>query len=263
MSRLFSKHIKTDTVSFKYARGLSDRNGKEFHPFYEIILFLGGEAQLISDKMNIRLNPGDIIFIPKECYHQLIVTGSQEEYFRCVINFLGDKSLEPFFEDLNEITFMKIESETKHLFDKLIGFTESTFCDAVKGELLNACLVLILEKLSGFAKMPAYPKNSELMSKCIAYISDNLCGGISVPDIAHNLNVSVSTLTHSFKNEMQIPIHQYIIKKRLMLAHQKILNGEPATSVAVECGFSDYSGFYKQYKKMFNTAPSSTVYILG
>ena len=55
---------------------------------------------------------------------------------------------------------------------------------------------------------------------------------------------------------MNISIHQYILKKKLVMAHHKILDGIPATQAAIDCGFNDYSGFYKQFKKMFNKAPS-------
>lgn len=34
------------------------------------------------------------------------------------------------------------------------------------------------------------------------------------------------------------------------------MDGQPATQAAIECGFNDYSGFYKQFKKMFNKSPS-------
>ena len=79
---------------------------------------------------------------------------------------------------------------------------------------------------------------------------------ITVAKISETLNVSKSCVAHIFKKEMNISIYKYILEKRLILAHNKILDGMPATLVALECGFSDYSGFYKQYKKMFNTAPS-------
>jgi AraC-like DNA-binding protein len=66
----------------------------------------------------------------------------------------------------------------------------------------------------------------------------------------------VSCLAHTFKEQMNISIHQFILKKRLVMAHHKILAGEPATKAAMECGFNDYSGFYKQYKKLFGKNPS-------
>lgn len=56
---------------------------------------------------------------------------------------------------------------------------------------------------------------------------------------------------------MNIPIRKYVIKKRLILAHSKILKGELSSVAAIECGFNDYSGFYRQYKKMYDITPST------
>ena len=74
--------------------------------------------------------------------------------------------------------------------------------------------------------------------------------------MAHRLSVSVSTLTQTFKKDMNISIYQYILRKKLILAQQKIQDGESVTSAAIQCGFNDYSSFYKQYKKMFGVMPS-------
>jgi AraC-like DNA-binding protein len=58
------------------------------------------------------------------------------------------------------------------------------------------------------------------------------------------------------QKEMYISIHKFIVKKRLIQAHHRICAGEAVTVVAMECGFQDYSGFYKQYKKAFGFPPS-------
>ena len=63
--------------------------------------------------------------------------------------------------------------------------------------------------------------------------------------------MSVSTFTQSFKRDMNISVYQYILRKKLILARQRIHEGESATAAAMSCGFNDYSSFYKQYKKMF------------
>ena len=79
---------------------------------------------------------------------------------------------------------------------------------------------------------------------------------LSVEAVAKQLNVSASLLSHAFKKEMNISFYQYVLKKRLTLAFQKIKDGEPAVLVAERCGFHDYSNFYRQYKKAFGVTPS-------
>ena len=94
MSELFSRSISGDTVGFKHAKGVSDRSGKEFHLFHEIILFLGGQAELISETVHTALHPQTLIVIPKETYHQLVISGDPSQYCRCVFQFSQNVLLE-------------------------------------------------------------------------------------------------------------------------------------------------------------------------
>ena len=58
-----------------------------------------------------------------------------------------------------------------------------------------------------------------------------------------------SYLSHVFKNDLHISIHKYVLEKRLILANKKIRQSVNPTVAASECGFADYSAFYRQYKK--------------
>ena len=53
-------------------------------------------------------------------------------------------------------------------------------------------------------------------------------------------------------------IHKYVLEKRLILANKKIRQSVNPTVAASECGFADYSGFYRQYKKMFGVSPAKS-----
>jgi len=255
MKRLFKHYIKTDNIIFKYANGESEKIGKEIHPFNEIILLLEGDAEFISENIRKKIVPNTIIVIPQETYHQVVIKGDKQNYRRCTINFDTPK-LKPLIQQaLNEITLLSADDDFTYLFGKLIKFAENN--DQNSQIALNSFLVLILCEIS--AKKDAAIKEisqNPLIISVISYINQNLSKNISIPKIARLNNISESSLSHIFKKEMNISIHQYIIKKRLIAAHHKINLGVAATTAAVECGFNDYSGFYKQYKKMFGFPPS-------
>ena len=46
------------------------------------------------------------------------------------------------------------------------------------------------------------------------------------------------------------------LAQKLILANRRIESGCGAVQAAAECGFANYSGFYKMYKKMFGFSPS-------
>lgn len=258
MSELFSRYVNGENVSFKHAKGVSDRSGKEFHLFHEILLFLGGEAELISETVHTRLLPQTLIVIPKETYHQLIITGDQSEYCRCVFQFHeSDRNAALIGAGLQELFITESDAATGYLFSKMMQLAKNPEIQPTQ-DVAQAVLCLLLDEIRAKKSMAIEKDlNDALTKQAIDYMSQRLTEPLSVKDIARHLNVSPSTLMHTFKKNMNIPIHKYLIKKRLILAHAKISGGEPAILAAAECGFNDYSGFYKQYKAMFDTTPSS------
>jgi len=141
------------------------------------------------------------------------------------------------------------------MFEKLIKNSKSPTPNS-KLQLRSMLMLILCEINEKSATMHSKYKQNEMIAPVIEYITRNLSKSMSVEEIAKANHISTSSLAHLFKKEMNIPIYQYIIKKRLILAHRKISDGELASTAAIECGFNDYSGFYKQYKKLFNCSPS-------
>ena len=252
MYKFFSNHLSQDNIFFKHARGISERSGKEFHPFHEIIYFLGGEAEFISEKLHLNLPPQTLIVIPCETYHQMVIHGDQQMYYRCLLQFSQEHNIS---HKMNDINVIRGDWEINYLFGKLITAAEKQ--NQSSSVLLEPMLVLLLDSLKEKSTLSEETRvHSDVVQRAIEYINQNLNRSIPIHDIAVFCNVSKSSLTHTFKNEMHIPLHKFIVKKRLIIAHHKISSGVPATKAALDCGFHDYSGFYKQYKNNFGFAPS-------
>lgn len=253
----FDSRITTSDMMFKYAKGASNRIGKEFHPYHEIVLFMGENAVLYSDTQQMQIKPGTLIVIPKETYHQLNIKGDRESYVRCVLNFGDMPEIREFTKKyMTKIYGYEASEEIKFLFKKLIKTAESNFTSEQKAVILKSAVIMILSELSEAKKIKKESKISEITQKSIQYIEKNIAVNFRTKDIAKFLNVSESHLSHIFKKEMNISVHQYILRKRLAIAYEKIKNGVPATVAAYECGFSEYSNFYRQYKKTFDFSPS-------
>ena len=222
MSDLFTRYLTGDNISFKHAKGISDRSGKEFHLFHEIILFLGGDAELISETVHIKLKPQTIIVIPKETYHQVLIKGKQDEYCRCVFQFYeteGNKTLVK--RTMQGLFVTECDKNILYLFSKMIELAkkqDTTYCDTVSGAVLNLLVDEIRQKKSMHIEKDL---SNALTRQAIELINNNLTDNLNVESLAQRLNVSSSTLMHTFKKTMNISIHKYIIEKRLILAHSK------------------------------------------
>ncbi len=256
MADIFEKYIRTNKTIFKYAKGRSVESGKEFHVYHEIILFMGGDAEFISEDIHLPIKPGTLIVIPKETYHQILIHGNHENYRRCVIHFYDSPEYLSFFSDkMLSQTIITEDKDIDFLFKKLIHASSENGC-----KILDATLVLLFNEIAEKSNVFASENiQNPYVKHAVEYINHNINKKIIINEIAKECMISPSSLSHVFKREMNIPLHKFIIKKRLINAYHRIMSGEAATAVAIECGFNDYSGFYKQYKKMFNVTPSQKV----
>ena len=93
---------------------------------------------------------------------------------------------------------------------------------------------------------------SPVIQRAIAYIDENYMHKITVETVAKHLYVSPSSLAHKFRKELNIPIYQYISKKRILSVQKLVESGETYIDAAVKSGFSDYSCFYRIYKKYYH-----------
>ena len=258
MPNEFQKITRTDEIFFKYAKGMRDVVGKEVHTYNEILFFISGDVEFISEKGRETLSPNTAVIIPKEMFHQFIVIGDNSDYIRCVFNFESVSELENLiFSKINKIMLLQSE-KINELFETLMNIDSmnltKTEADILLKSLFAQILVSIKTEGSVFLNQASFfnPK----VEAALSYINKNLQNPITVPDIAKALNISDSHLAHIFKKDMHISVHKYILEKRLVLARNKIRSSTPPERAAIESGFNDYSGFFVQFKKMFGVSPS-------
>ncbi len=257
MQNKFSKFVNDDRCTYKHAKGTSANPSKEFHNYHEIILFVGGKTTFLSEEKRIPLSPYQIIIIPKETYHQFINI-TDEEYHRCVFSFYDIPEFEELITKCMYSTrVIGASKEQELLFRKMNETVDSDRSEKEKQIVMQALLALVLSEVAhDHSAVKEGSEPNEITSKSIEIINENLGNRLSIEDISKKLNVSVSTLTQTFKKDMNISVYQYILRKKLIMARQRIQDGESATTAAMLCGFNDYSSFYKQYKKMFGVMPS-------
>ncbi len=258
MNDEFAKIIKTDEIKFKYAKGMRDIIGNEIHPYHEIFLFMGGNASFISESGTEKLLPFTIVIIPKETFHCFVVSGDEKDYCRCVFNFENVSELDEIIEKkMSGISLIRDET-VNNLFLELKRLVDFSLETIEKKILLKSLFAQILVYIKTQDNNSLEANINPITKSIVDYIAQNINNPLSVKTIASELHISESHLAHIFKKDLHIPIHKYILEKRLILANKKIKNSVNATQAAMECGFQDYSGFYKQYKKMFGIPPSKS-----
>lgn len=100
-------------------------------------------------------------------------------------------------------------------------------------------------------------EGKHLVSRIIDYINEAPQNIENMDMLAEHFKYSYSYINQTFRQSMGISIWDYVILKRLTMARDAIRSGVPAVTAAQEAGFTDYSSFYRQFKKRFGTTPAN------
>jgi AraC-like DNA-binding protein/quercetin dioxygenase-like cupin family protein len=94
---------------------------------------------------------------------------------------------------------------------------------------------------------------AEVLRFCEAHFSDP----ISVPQLAAKMFLSPSRFGEIFKRETGVPPAKYLHRLRLDRAQALLKTSkEPATDIALRCGFSDAAQFSRAFRAAFGIAPT-------
>ncbi|MBQ9766757.1 MAG: helix-turn-helix domain-containing protein [Lachnospiraceae bacterium] len=98
----------------------------------------------------------------------------------------------------------------------------------------------------------------EVLTTALEYIETNLSADIKTEDVAAECYCSKAALEKMFRCLTGISVHDYIIRRRMMLAARTIL-AEPEANlldVALSCGYSTNESFSRAFKSVWNCNPS-------
>ena len=144
---------------------------------------------------------------------------------------------------------------------------ENVGSEAERIALMNAGLMAVLGELKGIAEgddsyvTSPLPEgdaiSSEIVSSVIAYINDHLTEEWTLDTLESKFFFSKSYINRAFKMSTGSSVWDYVVMKRLLVARALLREGKSANEASEECGFRDYSSFYRQYKRRFGVPPSN------
>lgn len=239
---------------------VDDEYTEHFHLGYELLYFLEGDIEYVIENKRYVLKPGDLLFIKPGEHHFLTIL-SPQRYERIVIKFDDawiPSQLALKMKELKEKSghYSVRGTELEELFERFDRHAAAYSGDALC-VLIQSCLIELLVKYwcLEMDELPATDLN-KTVSRVIEYIGANISKPITVEDICKRFGFSRSYISKAFMESLHEPPKQYIINKKILRAKALIENGEAPTRVCELCGFSDYSTFYRAYKKNIGTPPS-------
>lgn len=265
------------------------RYPRHHHHLYEIMYCQAGTARLKLQHLEIRLRPGDWLFIRSGTRHEMENMAESEDCFR-------------FFDihfDMDDYSIRKTLSQREyHLLPasmaEMAGLTEYVAhieremqpSLASAGEMpaaeterrltlnpvqkiaLQAYILLIIQEILRLAmkveeeSMAAEPLHSTIHKADTAHLIEEklqhlISGDGSISQAADELNLSRSQFTKVFKEIYGISPRQYLTETKLNRAKQMLVStSKTVEDIADELGYHSVSHFSRQFRRGTGLSPN-------
>lgn len=242
------------------------------HDFYEIYLFEDGNVTYYIEDESYNLKKGDVLVIsPGKLHRPVIENGAL--YERYVLWLYEDyinskKGLSALLSDIETLIAKKktrLVSFEEDKYDYLFAIFNKLTNAYLNGDehgfyLSESCIGLIVDELFN-ALSSALPMvhSDKLVAQVIAYINENVTNAPSLDELAKKFFVSKYYLSHKFKEYTKTSVHKYVLMKKINLAKYLLEQGYSPGESCLQCGFSSYSNFYKEFKNQTGMTPSEYV----
>ncbi len=246
---------------------------KEFtmhiHEQCEIYFFVSGNVEYLVEGSKYPLDENSLMIMrPAEAHKPKIV--GKEKYERYAINFPVGFAADIDPEGRLTKAFTQRNLGKNNMLDAseidtgLVHKLLAEMCEAAEDYdrqlTIKTHLMILLDMISH-----AYDKKGSVEQKLtstaervVAYVNNHLFDDISVPKLAEHFYLSTSQFSRVFRQATGAAPWEYITKKRLTAAKEKIRSGCSAQNAAESCSFGDYSAFYRAYVKHFGCAPKNS-----
>lgn len=264
--------LEKDFEIYYYHDSHFSRVPSHTHDYYEFYIFLEGNITQHIEGTNRHLAPRDVLLIPPGVSHHVTSLDPDQAYRRFVFWISKD-----YFQTLQELspcyTYIMNRAHDKghcHFHYDMFAFNalqalifrliEEIHSDRFgKEERTRLCVNELILHLNRTLYEMEHPKSNnegnKLYDSLISYIEGHLDEDLTLDHIAETFFVNKYHIAHLFKNQLGLPIHQYITKKRLAKCRDAILSDTSISKAYLMYGFKDYSSFYRAFKKEFGTSP--------
>lgn len=234
------------------------------HDFLELYLFLDGSVTYYIEDQVYDLCPGDLLIIPPGRMHRPVIANERAAYERMVL-----------WVELDYIA--RIDSAAGELQAALRGIGANGYRVPLRGDdlIFAASLfrrIVKMERGGGFTSsaIRLYLKDAfeayslvekealgetAVIPQVIRYLTEHFREPLRLDDLAARFFISKSYLNRHFKAYTNATVYAYLMALRITHARRMLREGATAAEAGRECGFSDYSTFYKAFKAQTGITP--------
>lgn len=233
------------------------------HERYEIYCFLSGLADFRIEGLSCPLEAGSVLLVGNSRFHSVqALAALGQPYRRAVVHF-SIEALRPeesyllgLFrrpEILYPQAWQNGIERAFHALEEAAVLPPDVRDIAMHTRLMG--MLVDLYAMSGRAI--AVRADQGRVHEVLAYLNANLTAPVTLEELAERFYFSRNGLARAFRRATGTTVADYLMYKRMALARLLLRAGHPAGVVAGECGYSEYSTFYRNYCRVYGQNPAA------
>ena len=259
-----------DNASFGiyYAENRNPNPNIHIHDCCEVFFCLSGGKSFLIGGQIYDVNNNDIFVINQYEAHK--ITYTEDESFRRYVfqispEFLHDcstrdtdlsKGFYPHKHGFDHRVHLS-DGEAAKLLEHLevLGKDNGYGDDLIKRGIMTEILVNINKAIIEREGEDSRSRSHTAVNLAIDYINKNYSDQMTLESVAKACYLSVNQLCRLFSEHCGTTVAKYITSKRITEAKKMLAAGKGVTETAMLCGFGDYSGFIRVFKKNVGVTP--------
>lgn len=241
------------------------------HDYYEFYIPLAGSIRYEIQRTLYDVSPTNVILVPPGLEHRALNLDRSASYTRIVFwlsrkytekitQLLPDTAMLLHRADSGRFIYSFTPNEILMIRSQLMKILEEVhtsrfgrieFLETYIHELLLYMNRIIYEQENTVQTSDA----GDLLQNLLSYIDVHIDEKLTLDAMAETFSVSKFYISHLFKDNLGISMHQYIMHKRITLCALEIICGKPIKNVYHEHGIEDYSSFYRAFRKEYSLSP--------
>ena len=247
-----------NNVEYLKATNVTHVFSRHSHSEFGLGVVEQGRLAFRTELSDCLLQPGDIVVInPEQVHWGGTVDGDRYSYriFYPACETLlrampGDRKQRlPYFEN-GHIRDRTLAQRLRRLLTALehdpITLTQETYLTTVLAELVTH---------HGKCAMDALTSESQIVQCIRDYIEAFYRQNLSLTELANLVHMKPLRLLRTFRKEMGLPPHAYLLQVRINHAKTQLARGHAIVDVAMDAGFADQSHFTRHFKRVVGVTP--------
>lgn len=266
-----SHRINNDIDGYMYNHNISEgyNFNSHIHKCHEFILVFKGRMIYTVEGSEYLITEGDMVMTAPSELHSF--SFPEKCVYERAFFHIYPGMLSKFPELMNTLNsrrsgyFNRVCAELvkKYGIDRLFADIER-WCEnpVPETDLMVLTCAMRLAALVGVIIREESPERQTITENkrtnaALRFIDRSYRESISIADIAAAAYMSSSHISRVFKRETGMTINEYLNMRRITHAKNLIMEGKKATAVYLDCGFSDYSTFYRNFTRFVGMTPEA------